>query len=185
MTSKTFSHLDLAVYSASGRPGIYRLYNKNSCKSYVGQAVNLRRRLGKHLGLLKLKTHAQPVLRKAFAKHGPEAWVFEVIEECAIQNLTELETLHAKQFNAFGNGYNCAPIQSGVQVTEEFRLIAREAAKKFHARTTDAQRSEIAKRAADTRRDRAAASRRSRIAKKAAATRASRQRAAMESLVPV
>lgn len=171
MISSHWAALDRAVFKAPIVSGIYRLSNRESGKSYVGQACNLKRRLGKHLMQLKQGLHAQPVLRAAFAKHGPEVWVFEVLERCPRSQLTEREQHHVEQHGALTGGYNCAPIRSGVQVTEAFRAIAQQAANKFHARVTDQERSEIALRAAATRRERAAAARRSAAAQKAWATR--------------
>lgn len=171
MSLRNWAALDRAVFKAPITSGIYRLSNRESGKSYVGQACNLKRRLGKHLMQLKQGLHAQPVLRAAFAKYGPEAWVFEVLERCPRSQLTEREQHHVEQLGTLTDGYNCAPIRTGVQVTEAFRAIAQQAANKFHARITDQERSEIALRAAATRRERAAAARRSAAAQKAWATR--------------
>ncbi len=174
MTSNGWAHLDRAVASAPITAGIYRIYNRVSKKSYVGQASNLRRRLGTHLRRLKQSSHSQPVLGKAFSKYGPEFWSFEVVETCPRTRLTEREQHHVEVFKGLTDGYNCAPIQSGVQVSELFVAIARAAAKKFHARVTDEERSQIALAAATTRKVRLAATERSLAAKKAWATRRAR-----------
>lgn len=167
----TWAHLDQAVFTTPITSGIYRLYNRRSDKCYVGQASNLRRRLGNHLTQLKQCRHAQPILRLAFAKHGPECWTFEVLEICDRTRLTERERHHVGVHGALACGYNCAPIQSGVEVTDGFRKIASDAANKFHARTSDEERSAIARKAAATRRERKAAARRSEAARKAWTTR--------------
>lgn len=171
MGDATWAHLERAVHSAPIAAGIYRIYNAKSKKSYVGQASNLRRRLGSHLRQIRLGVHSQPVLRAAFAKHDPMDWSFRIIELCARGDLTSREQYHAAALGALVCGYNCTPIQSGVEVTEEFRAIARGAAHKFHAHVSDEDRSVIAQKAAATRRERGAAVRRSEAAKKAWATR--------------
>ena len=171
MKPTSWAHLDRTVFTTPIKSGIYRLYNRRSDKSYVGQASNLRRRLGNHLTQLMQGLHSQPVLRFAFAKHGPECWTFEVLEFCDRTRLTERECHHVEVHGALAGGYNCAPIQSGVEVTDGFRKIASDAANKFHARTSDKERSAIARKAAATRRERKAAARRSEAARKAWATR--------------
>ena len=169
--SSSFS-LDLAVWAAPRGPGIYKIFNRESGKCYVGQASNLRGRLSTHLRHLKSGTHPQPILRKAFAKYGLQAWVFQVIEECTREMLTEREALHAAQHQALRHGYNCAPIRSGVEPSPAFSAIAKKVARDYHDGITDLKRSEIAHRAAQTRKLRVAAARRSEIARRAAVTRA-------------
>jgi group I intron endonuclease len=172
--------LDLAVHVAPRRPGIYKLLNRESGKCYVGQASNLRSRLSTHLRHLKNGTHPQPILRKAFAKYGPQAWEFQIVEECPRAMLTERETFHAVQHQALRRGYNCAPIRSGVEPSLAFSAIARKVARNYHDGITDLQRSEIALRAARTRQLRMEVARCSEIAKRAAATRAANRLAKSE-----
>jgi group I intron endonuclease len=171
MAPANYSALDLAVARTPITSGIYRLHNRSTGKSYVGQASNLRRRLGHHLGHLKRRSHAQPVLRAAFAKHGPEVWTFEVLERCDRSQLTERETHHVGKHGALACGYNCAPITAGVEVTAAFREIARQAWTKIRGGMSAQQKSEIATRAAATRKERAAAVFRSEAARKAWETR--------------
>jgi hypothetical protein len=57
---------------------------------------------------------------------------------------------------AHKDGFNCAPIQSGVDVTNQFREVARTAAHKYHARATDDDRRQAALKAAATKRKRKA-----------------------------
>lgn len=169
--------LELAVYLAPRGPGIYKLFNRQSGKCYVGQASNLRSRLSTHLRHLKNGTHPQPILRKAFAKYGLHTWDFQVIDECSREVLTEREIFHALQHQALKHGYNCAPIRSGVEPSLAFSAIARKVAREYHDSITDLQRSEIAIRAARTRQLRVAAAQRSEISKKAAAKRDVNRRA--------
>jgi group I intron endonuclease len=164
--------LDLAVHVAPCGPGIYKLFNRESGKCYVGQASNLRSRLSTHLRHLKNATHPQPILRKAFAKYGLQSWDFQVVEECPRSMLTERETYHVMKHHALRHGYNCAPIRAGIELSPAFSAIAAKVARDYHDGITDQRRSEIALRAAQTRKLRVTAARRIEIAKKAAATRA-------------
>lgn len=171
MQSAHFSSLDLTVHKAPIAPGIYRLFNKITGMSYVGQASNLHNRLGIHLKQLKQRSHSQRKLGAAFTKHNAESWRFEILELCTRTQLTDREMHYATAYKALVCGYNSAPIKSGVEVTDEFREIARQAWAKIRATMTAEQRSAVAKRAAETRRTRAAAARRSEASKKAWATR--------------
>ena len=171
MANVIWAHLERAVHAAPIAPGIYRIFNAKSKKNYVGQASNLRRRLNNHLRQIRLGSHSQPALHAAFSKYEPTAWSFEILELCARTDLTTREQHHVAALGALSTGYNCAPIQSGVEVTEKFRAIARGAAEKFHARVSDDERSIIAQKAVATRRERLAAVKRSVAAKKAWGTR--------------
>ena len=73
-----------------------------------------------------------------------------VLEEWSPEHLTARETYWATATGALVAGYNCAPIQAGVDVTPEFRDQRREAANKYHARVTDEDRTQAAKKAWDT-----------------------------------
>lgn len=96
VSRSNYSHLERVIEKNEAlHSGIYRLRNLVSGKCYVGQAVNLRRRLGIHLRFLKQRTHRQPILRKAFGKYSPETWAFEVMESCRREHLTAQEIHHA------------------------------------------------------------------------------------------
>jgi group I intron endonuclease len=148
--SAALAALHSAVREAPRRPGIYRLTNNITGKCYVGQATDLRRRLSAHLRQLIDRTHRQPVLRAAFAKHAPRVWTFEVIEECHRSKLTERETFYVQKMRALVAGYNCAPVTAGIEPSAKFSQIARRVARAFHDRITDEERSAIARRAAAT-----------------------------------
>lgn len=149
--------LDLAVHNAPRVSGVYALRNKRSGKCYIGQAVNIGARLGTHLRHLRAGTHPSPALRAAFAKYDESEWLFEVVELCERELLTSRESHWAAITGALKIGYNTAPIQSGVEVTDSFRDIARSAALKYHARVTDQARTRSAAKAAATKRMRKAA----------------------------
>ena len=57
--------LDHAIAHLPTCAGIYKLENKQSGKCYVGQAVNLRKRLGQHLRLLTAGSHHSPAAQSA------------------------------------------------------------------------------------------------------------------------
>lgn len=110
--------------------GIYRIYNRKSGKSYVGQASGSRGIYGRwydHWKYLMRNTHKKhPKLQAAWNKYAGEDWVFGVVEECdraqAILNARESHWIN--YFNAVDHGYNLSPTPSttlGLKMTPEQR----------------------------------------------------------------
>lgn len=68
--------------------GIYRIVVKRGDKPpkyYIGQASILRKRRDVHFRTLRLGTHKNERLQRAFAKYGREAFSFEVLLVCERQ----------------------------------------------------------------------------------------------------
>ncbi|WP_109150394.1 NUMOD3 domain-containing DNA-binding protein [Azospirillum sp. TSO5] len=75
--------------------GIYRIRNTVNGKVYIGSAVNIRRRFRDHLRELHAGTHCNPRLQKSWAKHGEQAFCFEVVQIVEQKELlTSIETEH-------------------------------------------------------------------------------------------
>lgn len=94
-------------------PGIYLITNKVNGKHYVGQTINLRKRLLKHLSDSLNNTRVEHILLyKAFRKHGIENFevtILEEIEYCEkIKHLLdEQEIKYIQEYNSYGkSGYN-------------------------------------------------------------------------------
>lgn len=87
---------------------IYRLTNKINGKMYHGQTteVDINNRW-KHYKRLYCKN--QPKLYNALKAHGPENFLFEVIDTSAqdLSQLNALETLYIRKYDSMHNGYNC------------------------------------------------------------------------------
>jgi len=62
--------------------GIYQIRNTVNGKLYVGCAVNIRQRRNEHTSKLARGVHHCRHLQGSWNKHGPAAFVFEVIEQC-------------------------------------------------------------------------------------------------------
>ena len=60
---------------------IYRITNMANGKYYIGSADSFARREWQHKYELKKGAHKNPRLQAAWNKHGPDMFVFEVIEE--------------------------------------------------------------------------------------------------------
>jgi group I intron endonuclease len=89
--------------------GVYRITNKNTNCFYVGSAINISVRWKKHLAELKAGVHHNPQLQRSFNKHGPEAFKFEVLEECAKGDLLGREQWWIDSLSAVKLGYNIRP----------------------------------------------------------------------------
>lgn len=83
--------------------GIYKITNPNG-KVYIGQSVNLKKRLNNYKNL---KCEGQPALYRSLVKYGFENHEFKVIEYCDIEKLNERERYWQDFYNVLKNGLNC------------------------------------------------------------------------------
>ena len=93
--------------------GIYCFKNLINNKCYIGQAVNLRKRLRSHYTAFKVKTNLHLAFYKAVDKYGEDNFELEILEyvDPTLENLKEvldeLEKKYIQEYNSFGpNGYN-------------------------------------------------------------------------------
>lgn len=74
-------------------PGIYTITNRKNGKTYVGQALNIRKRWSGHIYSLKLNSHRNRHLQNSWNKNGREVFDFAVVEDFTnITDQKELET---------------------------------------------------------------------------------------------
>ena len=82
--------------------GIYKITNKLSGKTYIGQSNDIERRFKEH------KCKKDIPVEIAIQKYGIENFIFEILEECSIDELDEKEKYYINLYNTYrGNGYNC------------------------------------------------------------------------------
>lgn len=88
--------------------GIYCIENKVNNKVYVGQSINVHKRINMHKYLLRTGTHSNIYLQRSFDKHGKESFDFRVVKLCDVDKLNSLESRYIKMFNSiYGQeGYN-------------------------------------------------------------------------------
>lgn len=105
--------------------GIYKITNTSTGKVYVGSALNIERRLDKHMKELKAGTHHSSKLQRSYAKWGAVAFAHEVLEVVALPvDLLVREQYWIDALNACRNGYNMRPRADnnlGVKASAETR----------------------------------------------------------------
>lgn len=121
--------------------GIYCFKNLINNKCYIGQAINLKKRLRAHFSAYKGNRNLNLALYKAFHKYGIENFDIFIVEfvDPNTSNLKEvldsLEKKYIKEYNSYGeNGYNMTIGGDagvlGLKMTEEQRKkISKEASK--------------------------------------------------------
>lgn len=86
--------------------GIYKIENKTTGKLYIGSSLDIRKRWIRHLWDLENNKHHSIILQRAWNKYGKDDFVFEVIEECNIDNLLILEQKYLDEYLPI---YNICP----------------------------------------------------------------------------
>lgn len=78
------------------RPGIYMMSCNGTDKVYIGETVNLSRRLQKHFSLLRKNKHSNPIWQNIFNKYGEENIIVEVLEYLDTTDELELKRIEQK-----------------------------------------------------------------------------------------
>lgn len=88
--------------------GIYVFECTKSGKRYVGQSVNIRKRINAHFSsaFSDIAKDKDTPLHRAIRKYGKDAFNWSVIEICEKEKLNEREIFWIKEFNSFKKGYN-------------------------------------------------------------------------------
>jgi group I intron endonuclease len=82
--------------------GIYKIINPKG-KIYIGQSINIDRRFKEYK---KLQCNQSIKLYNSLKKYSPENHIFEIIEECSVEQLSDKEEFYIKYFNSHINGLN-------------------------------------------------------------------------------
>ena len=101
--------------------GIYKITSPTK-RIYIGQSINISKRFNEYR-LLHCKN--QTKLYNYLKKHGYENHIFEIITECSIEELNELERYYQDCYNVISkNGLNCVLTKSNSrsgEISEETR----------------------------------------------------------------
>jgi group I intron endonuclease len=85
---------------------IYKIINRINNKVYIGCTVtSLEKRYYEHLYRC-FKTDYKSKLYNSIKKYGEENFSIELIEECEVINIYEIEKKYIKQYDSFKNGLN-------------------------------------------------------------------------------
>lgn len=84
--------------------GIYVLENLFNGKKYIGQSVNIRRRILAHC---RHKRNSNSAIGRAIIKYGTDSFTFTLLQECDKDSLNTLETFWIDKYSTIApNGYN-------------------------------------------------------------------------------
>ncbi len=94
------------------KSGVYAILNTVAKKAYVGSSVNARERLYSHKSKLRMGTHCNKYLQASWDKHGESAFVFDIIEFVAIEDLIYREQFWIDELDTVNrdHGYNLREI---------------------------------------------------------------------------
>lgn len=102
--------------------GVYKITNLVNGKVYIGSSRNIKKRITDHFKPSKISSRIKYPLYQDISKYGRKNFRIEILEECRIENLEELETKYIQQY--FGeNCYN---------VSETSHNMKSEEGKKIH-----------------------------------------------------
>ncbi len=71
--------------------GIYIIKTLIDTRCYIGSSVKIKDRIVTHIGDLKRKKHCNSHLQNFVNKYGIDKIIFEILEQCPIEKLTETE----------------------------------------------------------------------------------------------
>lgn len=84
--------------------GIYKITNPKR-RVYIGQSVNIEKRWNKYKNL---NCPEQPKLYRSLKKYGPDKHKFEILTQCLLEELNEMERYYQDLYSANSEaGLNC------------------------------------------------------------------------------
>jgi|LakMenEpi03Aug12_release.lakeMendotaPanAssembly.Ray.scaffolds.fasta_scaffold410592_2 group I intron endonuclease len=86
--------------------GIYKITSPSN-KVYIGQSVNIENRKKNYTNFKTNKNNIGPKMYNSLQKHGWEQHIFEIIEECCLDQLNEREIYWGEHYCSLEEGLNC------------------------------------------------------------------------------
>jgi hypothetical protein len=120
MTKVQRRHSDMGILSRK-ITGIYKITNLINGKVYIGQSRDIKGRWAQHR-FGRSKDHNY-YLANAIAKYGIDNFAFEILQQCSIDELNDLERKYITQYGCVKpNGYNLdGGGNQGKEITAESR----------------------------------------------------------------
>ena len=87
---------------------IYIIENLENHKKYIGQTINIKKRIYEHFRRLEKNNHVNQYLQNAYNKYGKDSFEYSY-REFEINDLKELDLLekyYIEKYNSYNNGYN-------------------------------------------------------------------------------
>lgn len=107
------------------QPCIYKITNLVDGKVYIGQTNRtFKERKKNHLSCLRRNKHRNPLFQNAWNKYGEKNFMFEVIQNCAENELDDLERFWIELFDSANKkyGYN---LESGGSLSKTLSMETR------------------------------------------------------------
>ncbi len=89
--------------------GIYKITNIINHKCYIGQSTDIFRRWREHVSC-----QYKDIDWHTTMQNSPENYSFEIITQCAKEDLDDLESYYIHLYNSVNNGYNKHPQHSSI-----------------------------------------------------------------------
>ena len=88
--------------------GVYKITNTVNGKVYIGQSTNIKQRWSQHRQHLNGGYHCNDYLQRSWMKYGKDAFTFEVLQECTVDELDAYEEKYISMYDStnFEKGYN-------------------------------------------------------------------------------
>jgi group I intron endonuclease len=93
--------------------GIYKITCLINNRYYIGSAKNINKRWNRHLNDLRNKKHVNQHLQRTFDKYGEEQFIFEILENCNVNELLLKEQLYLDTLKPYIDGFNIGTCASG------------------------------------------------------------------------
>lgn len=86
--------------------GIYCIENKINKKQYIGQSIDINKRIKRHFSELRKGSHHNRHLQFSFNKYGENNFTSKILELCPEDDLNKREIYWIEQNKSYSEGYN-------------------------------------------------------------------------------
>lgn len=94
---KTCFRVRVDSFHNSWGSGVYRIINKITNESYIGQSTQLRRRKCEHFTLGRQAQSASPLLDNNIKQYGKRNFEFTILKKCSAGELEQLEKQYIQE----------------------------------------------------------------------------------------